>query len=271
MLSRGADWHTAWTWVTLSDICVRVMLGFESLFVEIRMPIALTWTGHGTWLVDTGSGVLLIDPFFDQCPTASMKALDVACDAILVTHGHFDHVADLVAIAGRTKAPVLCNPEIAQWLGAQGVQDVRPMNLGGRTTIPGGTAKMEIAHHSSSLPDGTYGGNPAGWLLDVAGVRAYFAGDTALFSDMQRIGRPVDGRGLDVAVLPIGDLFTKGPEDSLEAIRLLRPRVVLPSHYGTWPPIEQDALAWARSVAEQKIAHAHVLQPGESIGVNRSE
>ncbi|MEI6365642.1 MAG: metal-dependent hydrolase [Planctomycetota bacterium] len=235
------------------------------------MPIALTWTGHGTWLVDTGSGVLLIDPFFDQCPSASMKALDVACDAILVTHGHFDHVADLVAIAGRTKAPVLCNPEIAQWLGAQGVKDVRPMNLGGRTTIPGGTAKMEIAHHSSSLPDGTYGGNPAGWLLDVAGVRAYFAGDTALFSDMQRIGRPVDGRGLDVAVLPIGDLFTMGPEDSLEAIRLLRPSVVLPSHYGTWPPIEQDALAWARSVAEQKIAHAHVLQPGESIEVNRSE
>ena len=146
------------------------------------MPVTLTWTGHATWLIDTGSGTLLVDPFFDECPTASMKAKDVRCDAILVTHGHFDHVADLVAIAKRTGAKVYCNWEIAQWLAKQGVEQAQPMNLGGQAALPGGTARMEIAHHSSSLPDGTYGGNPAGWVLDVAGVRIYLAGDTGLFS-----------------------------------------------------------------------------------------
>ncbi len=127
---------------------------------------------------------------------------------------------------------------------------------------------MEIAHHSSSLPDGSYGGNPAGWLLDVSGLRIYFAGDTALFSDMERIGRPdSSGRRLDVAVLPIGDLFTMGPDDSLEAIGLLQPRLVLPSHYNTWPPIQQDAQAWAARVQQSNLAEPRVLAPGETITI----
>ena len=232
------------------------------------MPVTLTWTGHATWLVDTGHGTLLVDPFFDECPTASMQARDVSCDGILVTHGHFDHVADLVAIAKRTGAQVFCNWEIGQWLGRQGVENVQPMNLGGAAKVPGGTAKMEIAWHSSSLPDGTYGGNPAGWLLDVAGARIYVAGDTALFSDMERIGRPdAAGRGLDAAILPIGDLFTMGPDDALEAVRLLRPKLALPSHYGTWPPIEQDAAAWARRISAGNLAAARVLVPGESVRI----
>jgi L-ascorbate metabolism protein UlaG (beta-lactamase superfamily) len=197
-----------------------------------------------------------------------MRAKDVACDALLVTHGHFDHVADLVAIAKRSGAKVFCNWEIGQWLGKQGVENVQPMNHGGRVAVPGGSAKMEIAWHSSSLPDGSYGGNPCGWLLDVGGARIYVAGDTALFSDMERIGRPdAKGRGLDVAILPIGDLFTMGPDDALEAVRVLKPKLALPSHYGTWPPIEQDAAAWARRVEAEKLATARAPARGEPVKV----
>jgi L-ascorbate metabolism protein UlaG (beta-lactamase superfamily) len=189
----------------------------------------------------------------------------VACDAILVTHGHFDHVADLESIAKRTGAKVFCNWEIGQWLGGRGVTNVQPMNLGGSAAVPGGRATMELAWHSSSLPDGTYGGNPCGWLLDVAGMLVYVAGDTALFSDLERIGRRPDGRRIDAAILPIGDLFTMGPEASREAIRLLRPRLALPCHYGTWPPIAQDAAAWARGVEADGVATPRVLAPGESV------
>jgi len=227
------------------------------------MPTELTWLGHATWLVTTAAGRLIIDPFLDENPSASMRAADVECDAILLTHGHFDHVADCVAIAKRTKAFVVANFEITQWLGKHGVSHCQPMNHGGRVKVPGGTAKMELAFHSSTLPDGASGGNPGSFLLDLGGTRIFFAGDTAVFSDMERIGRA----GLSAAILPIGDVFTMGPEDAVEAVRLLRPRLALPSHYGTWPPIEQDAAAWAAAIKSQKLADARVLAPGETISV----
>jgi L-ascorbate metabolism protein UlaG (beta-lactamase superfamily) len=229
------------------------------------MPVTITWTGHATFLIAPGAGTILVDPFFDDCPTASMKAADVACDAILLTHAHFDHVADAAAIAKRTGAKICCAFEIANWLGKQGVANLQPMNHGGTVAVPGGTATMDIAFHSSSLPDGSYGGNPASWLLDVGGKRIYVAGDTGVFADMARIGRPRGGRGLDLAILPIGDVFTMGPTNSLEAIELLQPKAVLPCHYNTWPPITQDAAAWAETVRQAKLAEPHVLEPGGTL------
>ena len=140
------------------------------------------------------------------------------------------------------------------------------MNLGGTANVPGGSAKMEMAYHSSSLPDGTYAGPAASWLLDVGGKRLFIAGDTCLFSDMERIGKPdSQGRQLDLAILPIGDMFTMGPTDALEAIRLLRPKSVMPCHFGTWPPIEQDVEAWAQCVRDDGVAEPQVCTPGQSV------
>ncbi len=232
------------------------------------MAVKLTWAGHATWFVESSDGVLLVDPFLDECPTSSMKAADVTCDAILVTHAHADHIADVVSIATRLQVTVFCNFEIANWLSGHGVEKTQPMNFGGQVAVPGGSAKMELAHHSSSFADGTYGGNPAGWLLNVAGKRIYIAGDTSVFLDMERIGRPDNrGHGIDVAILPIGDVFTMGPDDSIEAIRMIKAKTVLPSHYNTWPPIEQDAAAWAEMVKAAGVSEPQVLSPGASVTI----
>jgi L-ascorbate metabolism protein UlaG (beta-lactamase superfamily) len=225
------------------------------------MSTEITWLGHSTFLIDTGKHTLLIDPFLDDNPAASMKSGDVKADFILVTHGHGDHMADAVKISQRTSALVVSNYEISLWLAKQGVKNVVGMNHGGATTLPFGKVKMTIAHHSSVLPDGTYGGNPGGFLLTLPEAKIYIAGDTALFSDMQLYGRD----GLDLAIVPIGDFFTMGPEDSIEAIQLLKPKRVLPCHYNTWPPINQDAKAWAEMVQSQTKSKPFTPQPGGKI------
>jgi L-ascorbate metabolism protein UlaG (beta-lactamase superfamily) len=227
------------------------------------MSIEITWLGHATFLIDTGKHIVLVDPFLDDNPTAPIKSGDVKADFILVTHGHGDHIADGVKIAQRTGAPVVCNYEISLWLAKQGVKNAVGMNHGGATTLPFGKVKMTIAHHSSVLPDGTYGGNPAGFLLTLPEAKIYIAGDTALFSDMQLYGRG----GLDLAILPIGDFYTMGPEDSIEAIKLLKPKRVLPCHYNTWPPIAQDAKKWADMVRKETSAAPEIPEPGGKIKI----
>ncbi len=224
------------------------------------MTTKLTWLGHGTWLIDTGEHRVLLDPFLNDNPTCPVQADQVECDFILISHGHFDHVADAAAVARRTGATVIAIFEICQWLQKQGVEESKTwaMNLGGSCQQPFGRVKLTPAVHSSTLPDGSSGGDPGGFLLTLAEGKVYFACDTALFSDMELIGRA----GLDVAVLPIGDNFTMGPEDALEAVKLLRPRCVIPAHYNTWPPIAQDAQAWAHRVKEQTGVEAVVLEPG---------
>jgi len=225
----------------------------------------ITWLGHGSFQIQTSGSSLLIDPFLTDSPTASQKADAVAADAILLTHGHFDHVTDALQIAQRTKATVIANYEIGNWLQGQGLPEERlePMNVGGQIEQPFGLVKMTLAQHSSSLPDGTYGGLASGYLLELEGSHLYFAGDTSLFLDMKLIGLV----GLELAVLPIGDRFTMGPDDALEAVKLLGPKRVLPCHYNTWPPIEQDVAAWVEAVRRETAAQPVAIGPGETVRI----
>lgn len=222
----------------------------------------LTWYGHGTWLIETGDHRIVLDPFFDDNPAATLAAADVEADFILISHGHFDHVADAAAIANRTGATLVAIYEIAEWFGKNhSVEKTIGMNIGGAIELPFGQVKMTMAQHSSQLPDGSNGGVAGGFILTAENKSVYFACDTGLFSDMRLY------RGVDMAVLPIGDLFTMGPADSIEAIKLIEPKQVLPAHYGTWPPIEQDAQAWAKAVSDTTQANPVVLKPGEATNV----
>lgn len=226
------------------------------------MSPQLTWYGHAAFRLDIGEHKLLIDPFFSDNPAASIDPDEVEADYILVSHGHGDHLGDTVAIAKRTGAPVISNFEIINWLDEKGIEG-HGQQLGGGFHHPFGYLKLTLALHGSALPDGSYGGNPAGFLLTPSeGQRIYFACDTGLFSDMRLIGE----EGIHVAVLPIGDNYTMGPDDSLRAIAMLEPDHVIPVHYNTWELIEQDADAWADRVRQETGAEPHVLNPGETFG-----
>jgi L-ascorbate metabolism protein UlaG (beta-lactamase superfamily) len=225
------------------------------------MSIKLTWYGHATWMISTGEHSILLDPFFNESPTAPIKSDAVDADFILVSHGHFDHVADVATIANKNDSTVIAIYEIAQWFGKNhSVKNTIEMNIGGTVQLPFGSVKMTPALHSSQLPDGSYAGCPAGFVVTINEKKLYFACDTGLFSDMQLIG----DMAIDVAILPIGDLFTMGPADSLLATNFVRPTQVLPTHYNTWPPIEQDANKWAELIRSGSSAEPIVLQPGES-------
>ncbi|HEX6963710.1 MAG TPA: metal-dependent hydrolase [Lacipirellula sp.] len=229
------------------------------------MAVTVTWLGHACFLVESEGKRLVVDPFLEGNDKAPVKPDDVEADFILLTHGHFDHVSDCAKIAKRTGATVISNFEVSQWIAKQGVaQDkVVGMNPGGAMQQPFGRVKLTIAHHSSSMPDGSYGGVACGIVLTLSRKRIYFAGDTALFLDMKLIG----AEGLDLAVLPIGDRFTMGPEDSIEAIKLLNPQHVAPCHYNTWPEIAQDGAVWAAEVKRQTGAAPHVVEPGGAFEV----
>jgi L-ascorbate metabolism protein UlaG (beta-lactamase superfamily) len=221
----------------------------------------LTWLSHGSWLIESGQHRVLLDPFLSENPAATAKPEDFdSISHILISHGHFDHVADAAAIANRTGATIVAIFEIAEWFATKhSVESTVGMNLGGSTATPFGTVKMVPALHSSQLPDGSSGGDPAGFVVSIDNRRIYFACDTAIFSDMK-----LYAHGVDAAVLPIGDLFTMGIEDSVAATKLIEPKVVLPAHYNTWPPIEQDTSKWAERIRRETIAHPVVLEVGQS-------
>ncbi|GIW88760.1 MAG: UPF0173 metal-dependent hydrolase [Isosphaeraceae bacterium] len=226
------------------------------------MSTRVRWLGHSAIHIETDGVHLLIDPFLTGNPTAAAKPDELPAHFILVSHGHADHVGDTIPIAQRTGATVIANFEISQWLQKHGLDKVHPMHLGGGHDFPFGRLKLTIAHHGSVLPDGSYGGNPAGFHLFLKdGSKIYDAADTALFSDMRLIGE----EGIDLALLPIGDNFTMGPDDSLRALNFLTPRQAIPIHYNTWPLIAQDPQAWASRVRETTRTTPVVLDPGGSI------
>jgi L-ascorbate metabolism protein UlaG (beta-lactamase superfamily) len=209
---------------------------------------------------ETDNQRILVDPFLTGNPAAAAKASEVDANFILVSHGHGDHLGDTIDISTRTGATVIANYEIASWLGKKGVKNVHGQQHGGGHGFPFGRVKLTQAWHGSVLPDGSNGGNPCGFLIYFKdGKKVYDAADTGLFGDMRLIGE----EGIDLAILPIGDNFTMGPDDALRSVKLIEPKKVLPIHYNTWDLIKQDAAAWAKRVKNETSAEPIVLKPGE--------
>jgi L-ascorbate metabolism protein UlaG (beta-lactamase superfamily) len=227
----------------------------------------ITWLGHGTFRLDTSEGkTLILDPWLHgnpACPSGEKNPPKV--DALLITHGHFDHIADAVALAKARTPQVVCVWETGHWLESKGVTNVRTMNKGGTQEVCDARVTMVDARHSSGILDGdriVYGGEAAGYVIDLpGGPRLYYAGDTDLFGDMRLIGelyRP------QIALLPIGDLYTMGPMQAAKAVELLQVERVIPMHWGTFPALTgrpEQLAERVRSLGVEVIA----LEPGDSI------
>lgn len=221
----------------------------------------VTYYGHACFAAQVTGKTLLFDPFITGNDLA--RAIDVKkvpADYILISHGHADHLADAADIAKRTGATIISNYEVTVWFGKQGVPKTHPLNHGGGHRFDFGRVKFVNAIHSSSLPDGTYGGNPGGFLIESDEGNFYYSGDTALTLDMQLIGQSTP---LRFAALCLGDNFTMGVEDALRAADFVRCSQILGLHFNTFPPIQIDeAAAVAKFKAAQK--QLHLLRPGDT-------
>jgi L-ascorbate metabolism protein UlaG (beta-lactamase superfamily) len=221
----------------------------------------LTYYGHATCAIETDEGAkLVIDPYFEENPACDVSVDDVEADFILITHGHFDHIADAIPLGERTGATVIATFEVATFLEGKGLA-VSPQHIGGGVTYPFGHVKLTPALHGGivELPGGEkFTSLPAGFLINFnGGQRFHHAGDTALLMEMQLLKGKVD-----VAMLPIGDRFTMGPADAVRAIEFIEPKVVVPIHYDTWPPIEQDAEAFKAAVGSR--AQVEIMSCGDT-------
>ena len=225
----------------------------------------LTYYGHSAFMVETAGHKLLFDPFITGNPHAEgvVSATDLTPDVIVLTHAHGDHWGDTLEIARRSGALIVANFEITSYAERNGHDRVQPMNTGGSWSFPWGRLMQTYARHSSSFPDGTYGGNPNGYLLSAEGRCVYNTGDTSPFAEMAWIG---EDHAIDLALMPIGDCFTMGPAGAIRAAELIRPKLTVPLHYGTFPLIEVDANQWADQMGDAGFA-ARVLNPGEHLRI----
>ncbi len=223
----------------------------------------VTYYGHSCFGVEAKGKYILFDPFIspNNLTQGKVDPSKVSADYILITHGHEDHVADAVAIAKRTGAQVVSNFEITTWLNEKGIENTHPMNIGGSVTLAFGRVKYVTAIHSSVLPDGTYGGNPGGFVIDFGDLCIYYAGDTALTLDMQLIERQFD---VDHAFLPIGDNFTMGVDDAITAAQFVKCKSVIGMHYDTFPYIVIDKEE-AKAKFEDAGSNLTLMEIGETI------
>jgi L-ascorbate metabolism protein UlaG (beta-lactamase superfamily) len=222
----------------------------------------LKYFGHACWLLQHGNTNVVIDPFLSESPWLNGGIpRDLEPDLVLLTHGHFDHLGDTIEIAKRRRAPVLAMVELADFLNEQGVKSIDG-NFGGVIKFDFGWAKFVPAWHSSTwmLPNQAQRSSiPCGFVIRFFDQTIYHAGDTCLFYDMKLIGEVTP---IDVALLPIGGHYTMGVDDAVKAVELLAPKVVVPMHYNTWAPIEQDPEDFKRKVEERTAAQCNIVKPG---------
>lgn len=225
----------------------------------------VTYHGHSCFELEHHGTRLIIDPFLSGNPLAIRKPEDIKVDYILVTHGHGDHVGDTEKIAKQNDAMVIAPHELAVWLGGKGISKVHGMGVGGGYSFEFGHVKMTLAYHGSGYEAKgnqiIYMGHPAGYLLTIDGKTIYHAGDTALFSDMKWINL---NKPIDLALLPIGDNYTMGPEEALLAAEWLQAKQVVPMHFNTFPPIRQDGKTFVHAVQKKGIKGTY-MEVGESI------
>jgi L-ascorbate metabolism protein UlaG (beta-lactamase superfamily) len=215
--------------------------------------------GHACFSLSDGDETVVIDPFLTGNPKAAVAADDVAATTILLTHGHVDHIGDTVSIAKRTGAPVVAIVELANEIGAEGV-DVHDPNLGGTVKFDWGWVKLVPAWHTSTTPKGTVN-TPAGLLINFKDTVVYHVGDTSLFSDLQLVGKRTP---IDLALLCIGGHYTMDRTDAVDAAQLIGAKTVIPCHYDTFPAIETDAQAFKSEVESATGSSVVVLEPGET-------